>query len=144
MLTPMVRSALSLAAGNRRAADAALTQVFSLIRSEQGTGLLLGFATSYVALPLARRGRVTEAVDILQRGAAVGAVVPYEFLMRNRGLASVRSDPRFPEILARSRLQFDEARGILEQARARGELPAYLHEPLDELVQLLKENEGRR
>jgi len=33
---------------------------------------------------------------------------------------------------------------ILGQARMRGELPAYLHAPLDELVQLLKENEGRR
>lgn len=56
----------------------------------------------------------------------------------------MRGDPRVPEILARSKLNFDEARGILEQARARGELPAYLEEPLDELVQLLKENEGRR
>lgn len=144
MFTPMVRSALSLAAGNRSAADAALTQVFSLIRSEQGTGLLLGYAYAYVAPALARQGRVTEAVDILQRAAAVGAAVPYEFLMRNRDLASVRGDPRFPGILARSKVQFDEARGLLEQARARGELPAYLHKPLDELAKLLKESEGRR
>jgi tetratricopeptide (TPR) repeat protein len=144
MYTPMIRSALSLAAGNRSDADAALAQVFSLIRSEQGTGLLLGDATGYVAPPLARQGRVKEAVDILERAAAVGAAVPYEFLMRNRDLASVRGDPRFPGILARSKVQFDEARGILEQARARGELPAYLHQPFDELVRLLKENEGRR
>jgi tetratricopeptide (TPR) repeat protein len=144
MYTPMIRSALSLAAGNRSAADAALAQVFSLIRSEQGTGLLVGDAAAYLAPPLARQGRIVEAVDILERGAAVGAAVPYEFLMRNRDLASVRGDPRFPGILARSKVQFDEARGILEQARARGELPAYLHKPLDELVRLLKENEGRR
>ena len=70
--------------------------------------------------------------------------MPYEFLVRNRDLASVRGDPRFPGILARSKVQFDEARGILEQARARGELPAYLHKPLDDLVRLLNENEGRR
>ena len=94
--------------------------------------------------PLARQGRVTEAVDILERGATVGAAVPYEFLLRNRDLASVRGDPRFAGILARSKVQFDEARALLEQARARGELPGYLHEPLDELVRLLKESEGRR
>jgi len=76
--------------------------------------------------------------------AAVGAALPYEFLMRNRDLTAVRGDPRFPGILARSKVQFDEARGILEQARARGELPAYLHKPLDDLVRLLNENEGRR
>ena len=81
--TPVIRSALSLAAGDRRAAETALTRVFSLIRSERGTGLLLGSANAYVAPPLARHGRATKAVDILQRAAAVGAAVPYEFLMRN-------------------------------------------------------------
>jgi hypothetical protein len=30
----------------------------------------------------------------------------------------------------------------LGQARARGELPSYLNEPLDQLVKLLKENGG--
>ncbi len=143
MLAPMVRAALSLAASDRRAADAALTQVFSGLRSEQGTGSYLSFAYAYVAPALAHRGRITEAVDILERGVAVGAVIPYEFLMRNRDLAFVGSDPRFPGILARSKLQFDETRGILERARTRGELPAYLHEPLDELAQLLRQNEQK-
>jgi len=143
MMTPFVRCVLSLAAGDRRAADAALTRVFTLIRGEQGTGLLLSFATGYVVPYLARRGRVAEAVHILERGAAVGAVIPYEFLMRNRDLASARGDPRLAGILARSKLQFDETRRTFEQARARGELPTYLHKPLDGLAQFLKENKDR-
>jgi serine/threonine protein kinase/tetratricopeptide (TPR) repeat protein len=140
MWTPMVRSALSLASGNRRGADAALARVFTLTRGEEGTGYVRGMAAQYVAPALARQGRVTEAVDILQRAAAVGAAVPYEFLVRNRDLAPLGGDARLPVLLAQSKVEFDEARGILEQARARHELPAYVERPLDEAAHLPKRN----
>jgi len=42
--------------------------------------------------------------------ATGGAAAPYEFLARNRDRASVRGDPRFPGILARSKVQIDMLR----------------------------------
>jgi hypothetical protein len=45
-------------------------------------------------------------------------------------------------VLAASRDGAALAARILEASRARGELPTYLHAPLDDLVRLLKENDG--
>jgi tetratricopeptide (TPR) repeat protein len=142
-LTPMVRAALALEEGDRPTSDAAVQRVLSLVQDPATTGLLAGIAAYYVAPALARHGRAKQAVDILERAMRLGAPPPYEILTRNRDLASLRDDPRLSLIVARSKIQFAEALDVLEQAQSRGELPAYLREPLAALVRQLGEP-GRR
>jgi tetratricopeptide (TPR) repeat protein len=135
--TPMIRSSLALEQRDHAGADAAIAQVLALIDSPGATGLLLESVAKDVAPYLARHGRTKEAVDIFERALRLGAPLPYEILAYNRDLASLTGDPRFPRILTRSRAQFDEALDVLVQARSRGELPAYLKEPLASLLQRL-------
>ena len=82
---------------------------------------------------LARHDRIEAAFQILELGVEREQLAPYDFLLLNPHLEPLRQDPRFGEIAARSRKSFDEMLAILEEARSRGELPAYLIEPLDEL-----------
>ena len=50
----------------------------------------------------------------------------------------LRAEPRFAKVLAPSRDGAAMVARILGQARARGELPSYLNQPLEELQKLLK------
>jgi serine/threonine protein kinase len=87
----------------------------------------------------ARRPRWTR-----RRAGLAGAQPAYDWLLRDPDVQRLRGDPRFAKVLAASRDGAALAARILSEARGRGELPDYLHAPLDELVKLLKENEGRK
>ena len=58
------------------------------------------------------------------------------------GVQLLRSDPRFAEVLAASHDGAAKIARILGEARTRGELPAYLDQPLGELERLLSEPPG--
>ena len=94
----------------------------------------------WVCPALARLGRSDEAIQILLRSTQAQVPPPYDFLLGEQAFRPLRSDPRFAEVCAASRDGAAKIARILEDARARGELPAYLEQPLEELVTLLKEN----
>ena len=102
-------------------------------------------ATVFVCPALARLGRRDESIRILLRSVDAGIPPPYDFLLRDTELRTLRDDPRFATVLAASRDGAAKIAGTLERARARGELPAYLEKPLRELNELLKGGpEGQR
>ncbi|MBA2260505.1 MAG: hypothetical protein H0W18_16555 [Acidobacteria bacterium] len=62
------------------------------------------------------------------------AIPPFDWLVLDPYLKGLQSDPRFKEVAAKSRLQFDEMLRIVDKARASGEMPPYLERPLKDLL----------
>ena len=79
-------------------------------------------------------GRIDEARELLLRLDEAGIVPDYDGLMLSPDLQWIRDDPELAPIITKSRERFQETLAILEDARGRGELPAYLEEPLAELL----------
>ena len=71
-------------------------------------------------------------------GGAILSQAPHALTMdKKNDIQLLRVDSRFAEVLAASRDGAARIARILEAARARGELPSYLEQPLDELKRLL-------
>jgi hypothetical protein len=104
--------------------------------------LTLENGTQFVCPALALLGRTDESIRILLRSVEVGVPPPYDFLLCEPGFQPLRSDPRFTKVLTASRDGAARIARVLEGARSRGELPAYLNKPLDELQRLLNEKGG--
>ena len=73
------------------------------------------------------------ALHILRGAADAGAAGHYDWLVLSPRLEPLRSDPRFDEILARSRSQFEKLLAVMETAQAEGHFPEYLEQPLADL-----------
>ena len=104
--------------------------------------LTLENGTQFVCPALALLGRTDESIRILLRSVEVGVPPPYDFLLYEPGFQPLKSDPRFSKVLSASRDGAARIAQILGEARSRGELPAYLEQPLEELVRLLNQKGG--
>lgn len=86
---------------------------------------------------LLRLGMKDDALWLLRKSVDAQNPPPYDWLLLDADLQGLRGDPRFTYVLSGSR---DFARICLrhlDQARVRGELPAYLEPPLEELRHLV-------
>ncbi len=86
---------------------------------------------------LIQHGRARDVVEILERRTREGSI-PYDYLRLAPWLESLRSEPRFQSILTRARGQFEDMLAVLDEARARGELPPYMEKPLAGLRQQMQ------
>jgi len=102
--------------------------------------ITLANSAVFVCPGLSRIGRRDESVRILLRSVQGGVPPPYDWVLLDPDIQLLRSDSRFARVLAASRDGAAKIARILEQAHTRGELPAYLEQPLDELISLLKQN----
>jgi TolB-like protein/predicted Ser/Thr protein kinase len=85
-------------------------------------------------VPLLMRRHLTDAAGLLLHAAADHEVIPpYEWLTTNPDLGSLRQDPTFAPLIARSKAQFAGILAALEAARRDGDLPTYLERPLADL-----------
>jgi eukaryotic-like serine/threonine-protein kinase len=96
-------------------------------------------STEYLGLHrwLIQHGRARDVVEILDRRTREGSI-PYDYLRLAPWLESLRSEPRFQSILTRARGQFEDMLAVLDEARARGELPPYMEKPLADLRQQMR------
>jgi hypothetical protein len=132
-----VETSVLLERGDRRGADAALAKANRFLSDPlTPPGQFSDFVLGIVPF-LARHGRVDDAFRLMQTSIARGAIPDYDWLVLDARLAPLRADPRFASILDKSRAEFATLLKDLDAAKARGELPAYLHQPLAELRQKL-------
>ena len=82
---------------------------------------------------LGRFGQRDAAIQLAQIAATHGQFPSYDWLMSDDRLAAVRADPRFAPVLAGSKAEFLATLRVVDAARARNELPAYLEQPLKDL-----------
>jgi hypothetical protein len=78
--------------------------------------------------------RLDEAFEILTRGIQLRVVPPYDWLVLDPRLAALRGDRRFAAVLAPARAQFEDMKGVLEDARTRGDLPPHLDKAVAEVM----------
>ncbi len=139
-----VRFALAAAERDSETLERLGRPIVSALLDGRTDSLTLGNGAQILCPGLARLGRSDDAVRILLRGVEAGVPPPYDWLLLDADLQLLRSDHRFGRVLLASREGAARIAKLLESARSRGELPAYLEQPLDDLVKLLKANEGPR
>ncbi len=83
---------------------------------------------------LTSQGTVDVAGQLLPAYYRSGGAPPYDSLLLDPNMQWVLHDPQFAELVQRSRAEFEEILSILNEACARGELPAYLEQPLADLL----------
>ena len=97
--------------------------------------------TQSVAQMLTRHGRRDDALDLLQFRARGDILEALDVLLFNGDFSSLREHPRFAEVVDAADHRFRTMMTILEAARGRGELPAYLEEPIAQLLDRLAVSE---
>jgi hypothetical protein len=86
-------------------------------------------------VPVLARGReIAAAVQLLNIGAARDALPPLDWFVLNPHLAPLHADRRATPLVQRAARRFQETRAMLDQAYARGEMPAYLEMPYRRLL----------
>jgi len=131
LLWRQIRFALAVAQRDTATSETLARQVLALALDARAD---VEFATP----AFVHMGRKDDAIRFLETSFEGGGAPPYDWLLVEPEFRSLRGDPRFVKVLAASRDGAAMVARILGQARSRGELPKYLNEPLDELIQLLK------
>jgi len=99
----------------------------------------LSFANHVMVPRLVRLGLVEEALRMLERQLEAGGGSDPDWLLKDPDLQRLRASPRFGKILKGSKDSATMILGCFDQARARGELPAYLEPALAELRTLVEQ-----
>jgi hypothetical protein len=113
--------------------DAALERLVDQARGEAPPWPRWEIVTGNVVPIQAANDSPESAIQTLAIRADKGILEPYDWLLLNPELQPIRSDTRFQQIASRSKVQFEEMLSILEEARSRNELPAYLEKSLTQL-----------
>jgi tetratricopeptide (TPR) repeat protein len=87
----------------------------------------------YLLPPAISTGQVDLAFRIINRLEERKIQLPYDLITLSPVFDPIRNDERFAVILTKARSRFETYLELLDDARARGELPPYLEQPLDEL-----------
>jgi tetratricopeptide (TPR) repeat protein len=92
---------------------------------------------------LVRYGRPDAALAITEARTQRGRV-PYDFLLLSPDFKAFASNDRYRRALARARGQFDDAVALLREAEGRSERPAFMRQPLDDLLRTLDATNAQR
>lgn len=126
----------NIALKNKAEASAALQRLVSQARGEAPpfprwesvTGTVLGIQAQYDS--------VDSTLQTLSERAAKNIFEPYDWLLLNQEIEPIRKDKRFPGLVERSKTEFEDMLKVLEEARARNEMPSYLESTLAQVRSL--------
>ncbi|MCP4656137.1 MAG: protein kinase [bacterium] len=124
--------------GDQAQVDAAAQRLVAMARGEMPFPRWQSVTTGIPGM-LARQGRTEEAVELLRFRIREGIYLPYDYLLFSPELEPIRDDPRFQEDLEQSRAGFETMVAIIEEARSRDEMPAYLEQPLADLLKRIRQ-----
>ena len=85
---------------------------------------------------MARFGLREEALGLLESEAERG-LLTYDALLLSPDFEGLRDSPRFRDVVEQARRRFDTMLRVLDDARAREEMPGYLERPLADLLERL-------
>ena len=108
ILVLITQHAVALERGDTKSAEAMLAEIRKTVADPRTSIYDAQWVPVDVVSFLARKGKREPALTLLLQCAKVGAIPPFEWLVLNPYLKPLRLDPRFKEVVARSRLQFDE------------------------------------
>jgi TolB-like protein len=123
--------------GQKEQAEIAAQRLASLARGEEPFPRWQQ-STAGVPAQLAQFDRPQMALAVLKFRSQSDMLPPYEHLLLDPRFDALRSDAEFLSILEQARERFLQIVSILEEARARGELPPYLEQPLADLLARLR------
>jgi serine/threonine protein kinase len=112
-----------------------------LLKLSRGQGDLFTFwdrATQAMGPLLSKYGYTDRAMQLLSDRLELGITMPYDVAVWNPALSPLLGNPRFENVLTSARERFEEVLQILEEARARDELPAFLDQALTDLQARLR------
>jgi tetratricopeptide (TPR) repeat protein len=132
-----IRLALAVAQRDNATSEALARHIVASVFDSHTDANLVSNAASFAAPALAEMGRTEDAIRILEKSVEVGVPPAYDWLLLEPDFVPLRAEPRFAKVVAPSRDGAAMVARILGQARARGELPSYLNQPLEELQKLL-------
>jgi tetratricopeptide (TPR) repeat protein len=138
--TDLARFGRASKAGDVSAADEGAGRLISAARGETPFPFWQT-TTQGVAPTLARHGRGEEALGLLQFRARGDILEALDVLLFNGDFSPLRQNPRFAEVVDAADRRFRTMMTILEAARGRGELPAYLERPIADLLDRLAVSE---
>jgi pentatricopeptide repeat protein len=137
---PLPQYILAAEQGETAKAEASLRMVVKRISGAEMPGSLRR-TVSHALIPyLAEHGKPDLAMQLFSQMAEFGEIPEYDWVMLDPRLRPIRDDARFKAVVAQSRARFDELRVALDEARTRGELPAYLDAALTRLLGQLQIN----
>lgn len=121
---------------NKAEASAALQRLVNQARGdappfprwESVTGNVLGMQ--------AQNDSVDATLQTLSARASKNIFEPYDWLLLNPEIEPVRKDKRFASLVERSKREFEDMLKVLEEARARNEMPSYLESTLKQVRNL--------
>jgi eukaryotic-like serine/threonine-protein kinase len=134
----MIKDGVTLLEGDDGAKRAALDR---LARQALNPGTFNEYPRVYVWL--VRHGNIAGALNAIEQRARVGRV-PYDFLRLTPEFKALATNERYVRALELARAQFDTTLSLLKEAEGRGELPAYLQQPLADLLRTLGISSGQR
>ncbi len=82
---------------------------------------------------LAKNGYIDDSYAILNRAVEGGAPIPYDWLVQDRRLDRLRRDDRYFRVHEYAKDRYESMLKTLDEASSRGELPAYLDQPIADL-----------
>jgi tetratricopeptide (TPR) repeat protein len=126
----------NIAIKNKAEASTALQRLVSQARGEAPpfprwesvTGTVLGMQAQYDS--------VDSTLETLSLRASKNIFEPYDWLLLNQEIEPIRKDKRFASLVERSKTEFEDMLKVLEEARARNEMPSYLESTLAQVRSL--------
>jgi serine/threonine protein kinase/tetratricopeptide (TPR) repeat protein len=134
----MITDASTLLGGAAPATRAALDR---LERQARNPGPWAEYTPVYAWL--VRYGRIDGALGAIEARVRHGRV-PYDFLRLAPEFKALASNDRYLRALEVARRQFDDMVALLREAEGRSELPAFIQQPLLDLLRTLQISSGQR
>ena len=136
-LTSLLTLRLMLAVQSREeTAGSHFDELMRRLRDSRATPYAVVTAMQGATPVLARQGYTNEAVELMRLSDSRGWLPRYPFLFLNPDLESLREDPSLEDIRTRSRALFEKTMTAIENAFLRGDLPKYLEDSFQELLEL--------
>ena len=138
-VAPILDVIRTAARSNRAEVGRGVQRLREPIRQRRASVLEMQYVTAVAVTVLARGGYADEALGILADVTAAEAPPAYDMVVMNPFLKGLMADPRGRDVAARARVQFDVLIKGIAAARAAGQMPRYLEQPLQDLLSSLRD-----